>query len=70
MGPDVMRRAGQSWCSLAIEWVWAVVAAAAAAAGRGVADESVGIVGIEVPIILRARTNTHAPCQSRYINAQ
>lgn len=43
---------------------------AAAAAGRGVADESVGIVGIEVPIILRARTNTHAPCQSRYINAQ
>lgn len=48
-------------------------------AGRG-AEESVGIVGIEVPIIqcahIHARKNTHtktrahARCQSRYINAQ
>lgn len=45
------------------------------AEGRG-AEESVGIVGIEVPIILYTQTRTHqharahASCQSRYINAQ
>lgn len=56
LGHDVMRQFGQSQPDPAAEWVWA----AAEGGGRRGAEESVGIVGIEVPIILHTHMHTHA----------
>ena len=58
LGLDVTRQSGQSRADPAAEWVWA-------AQGGRRAEESVGIVGIEVPIILHTHTHTQAQTCAR-----